>query len=258
MLYLNSRVHFDEIVLSCLIKKEFHCTGTSIVNCLCNLDCVIADGFSLLIGQAKSRCKFDNLLMSSLNRAVSLIKMNDVSLFISQYLHLDMFRVFKIFFNENIVYAEGLCSFASGASELRQEFFLGTNNSHTSSAAACCCLEHYRISAALCKLQSFFFCFDGFLYARNSRNAYGVCHNLGFNLIAESIHHFSCRSDKLDSFSSTGLCKLYVFCKETISRVDSVYALGLCQSNDFIDTQICSYWGLALSNLIRLVSFSSE
>ena len=172
MFYLYSRVHFNEIVLSCFVYQELHCAGTSVVNCLCYLYRIVADGLSLLICQAESRCKFDYLLVSSLDGTVSLIKVNDVSFLVSQNLNFYMFRVFKIFFNENIIYTEGFCRFTSGTSELWKEFVLGTDNSHTSSAAACCRLEHYRVAAAFRKLQSFFFGLNGLFNARNSGNAY--------------------------------------------------------------------------------------
>ena len=73
MLYLNSRVHFDEIVLTRLVNEEFNSTCTSVINGLCNLYGVIADSCPLLIGKTESRCKFNNLLVSSLNGAVSFI-----------------------------------------------------------------------------------------------------------------------------------------------------------------------------------------
>ena len=123
MLHLNSRVHFYKIVLSCLINQEFHRTGASVINCLCYFYGIIADGLSLLICQAKSRCELDNFLMSSLDRAVSFIKMNDIALFVSQNLNFYMLWILKIFFNKNIIYAESFSRFTPGASELRQKFF---------------------------------------------------------------------------------------------------------------------------------------
>ena len=121
MLNLNTSVHFDEIVISFFVEKELNRTCTSVVHSSGNLQSVFTDRLPLLISNAQGRCKFDNLLVSSLNRTVSVIEMNYVAVLVSQYLNLNMLRLFQIFFNKNIVVSESLCRLASCASELRNQ-----------------------------------------------------------------------------------------------------------------------------------------
>ena len=94
--------------------------------------------------------------MSSLDRAVTFIEMNDIAVVVSEDLHFDVLRSFEIFFDEDIVDTECLLSFALCASELFRHLFSASDDPHTSAAAACCSFEHYRISAVLCKFESDF------------------------------------------------------------------------------------------------------
>ena len=259
MLYLNTRVHFDEIVLACgWVEQELYCTCRAIVHRLCNLDCVRADGFALCVSQAKRRRKFDDLLVTSLDGAVTLKKMHDIARLVAQNLHFDVFRVLKVFFNKNIINAKSLGCFGTCGTELRQQLFLCSDDSHTASAAAGCCLEHHRIAAGIREFQCFCFCFNCFFHARYCRYADRVRHELRLDFVTERVHHISRRSDKLDAFICACLRKFRVLRQETVSRMDGIDTLGLCQRDDLIDAQISADRGLALTDLVCFISFRSE
>ena len=49
MLYLDPRVHLDEVMLSRLVNKEFYRSGASVVYSVSDLQRILADIFSLLI-----------------------------------------------------------------------------------------------------------------------------------------------------------------------------------------------------------------
>src|SRR5699024_11990582 len=66
-----------------------------------------------------------------------------------------------IFFNEDIVDAEGLFSFALSAPELIRHLLFAPDYPHTSAAASGCRLQHYRVAAFLGKPESHFFRWDG-------------------------------------------------------------------------------------------------
>ena len=54
MLNLDTRVHFDEIVLAGgVVQKELNRSGGSVVHCLSDFDGVGADVLSLLVCQAE-------------------------------------------------------------------------------------------------------------------------------------------------------------------------------------------------------------
>ena len=71
MFYLNTRVHFDEVMLTAGIYQEFYSTCTAIVYGTCNFQSIIADSLTLFFIQAQSRTKFDYFLVTTLNGAVT-------------------------------------------------------------------------------------------------------------------------------------------------------------------------------------------
>ena len=148
--------------------------------------------------------------------------------------------------------------FRTGTSELWQQFFCGVNDTHTASATTGSCLQHNWITTGFGKLYRFFFCLNCLFHTRNGWNTYRMCYNLGLDLIAQTVHHLGSRSDEFDAVICTGLGKFHVFSQETITRMDCIYALGLCQSNNFINPQVSTYRCLALANLVSFVGFGSE
>ena len=228
VLYLNTGVHFDEVVLTALVQQKLASSGTAVIHCFCQLDGIIADGFSLRVGQAERRCELDDLLVSSLYGAISLIKVHQVAVLIAQHLNLNMLRLFQVFLDKNISVAECFYRFVMGTAELRNQFFAAANDSHSSSAAAGSRLQHYRITALLCKFQRFILGRDGLIHARDGRNANAFRYQLGLDFITQRIHHLMCRSDEFDAALLASFRETGIFCQESITRVNGIAALCLC------------------------------
>ena len=258
MFHLDTRVHFDEVMISFMVYQEFYSTCTSVVHRLGDLQSVVADVLSLLLCQAERRSKFDHFLVSSLDGTVTFIQMYDVAVTVSQDLHFDMLRTFQIFFNEDIVDTECLLRFTLGTAVLFYHFFLRSYDTHTSSAASGCRLQHNRVSAFICELQSHLFRRYGFCDARDSRHTYAVCHDLGLDLVSEVVHHVIIRSDENQTFFFACLCKFYIFRQEAVTWMNRIHAFCLCQFDDLINSQISIYRGLAPADLIRFIRFRSE
>ena len=152
MLDLDPCIHFDEVVVAFPVNKEFNSTGAPVVDSARDLKSILAYGLSLFFGYAQSRCELHYLLMSSLYGAVSLIHVNNISVFVSEDLHFDVLRLLDVFLDKDIAVPECLYSFILSAVELRQEVLLLADDPHSSSAAACSCLEHYRVSCRIREL----------------------------------------------------------------------------------------------------------
>ena len=157
MLYLDTRVHLDEVVVAFVVEEELYRTCSAVVYRMSDLQSIIADVLSLLFRKAKRRCELDYLLISSLYRAVSLVEVYDVAVFVSEDLYFDVLRFVEVFLDEYIVDAESLLGFALSAVELFYESLRRVDDPHASSAAAGSSLQHYRISRLLSELNGFFF-----------------------------------------------------------------------------------------------------
>ena len=82
--------------------------------------------------------------------------------------------------------------------------------------------------------------------------------DLGFNLIAQLIHHLIGRPDKFDSGIFTLLCKIAVFRQESVTRMNGVHALCLRELYNLCDAQIDIHRSFAFSDLIGFISLCPE
>ena len=238
MLHLNSRVHLDEIVISVLIQQELHRSGTAVIHMSCDFQRVLTDRRSLLFCQTQRRRELNYLLVSSLNRAVALEQMHDVALFVPQNLDLDVLRILQIFFDENVVVSERLRRFALRRPVLIDDIRLVANHPHSTASAAGCRFQNHRVSAFISEFHGLILTMNRRLDARNCRNADFLRHKLGLDFVTQLIHHIRSRSDELDTCVLTGLSKIGVFRKETVSRVNRIYALRSGDFNYLVDSQI--------------------
>lgn len=87
--------------------------------------------------------------MSPLDRAVSLVEVDVVSMHITKHLNFDVPWLFDILFNEHMVVAETLHALSLGCLELVKEFALLHHNSHSFASSSEGSLKHNRESNLL-------------------------------------------------------------------------------------------------------------
>src|SRR5580658_5269058 len=92
MLDLNARVHLQEIELSLLVEKEFDGACPDIADRLGGADSGCAHARSKFLRDRRGGRFLDDLLMAALDRTIALAHVNDRTLFVREYLHLDMPR----------------------------------------------------------------------------------------------------------------------------------------------------------------------
>ena len=100
MLNLNTRIDFDEIKTPTFVHKEFYGSGIYIINRFSNFQCVATKFLTFLLCQIERWCNFNNFLMATLNRAVPLVEVNQITVLVAKNLDFNMFRVFNIFFKK--------------------------------------------------------------------------------------------------------------------------------------------------------------
>ena len=132
------------------------------------------------------------------------------------------------------------------------------HNTHTTATAACSSFQHNRITAGIRKSFCIFLTLNGFFNTRNSRYANRMSYQFRFNLVAHLIHHDVVRTDKFNTCFLTFICKLLVFCQETVTRVNCIYTLCNCQFNNFGNAKICINRRFTCSYLIRLIRHGTE
>lgn len=96
MFYLNTGVHFDEIELA-VFEQELESTCAAIADINTRFSTTFADVATQFRGNARCRCFFDHFLVAALHGAVTFCQIDSVALTVSQYLNLDVARIFRYF-----------------------------------------------------------------------------------------------------------------------------------------------------------------
>ena len=91
--HLDPRVHFHEIEIFLFIQKELDGSRILISDCFRRPDRRLPHLFAEFIGDRRRRGLFKDFLVSSLDRAVALAEMDDISVSVTQDLEFDMARI---------------------------------------------------------------------------------------------------------------------------------------------------------------------
>ena len=106
MLHLKAGIHLEEIEVLVLIHHELQRPGTVVTDFLASLhrygQHLLASG---LLHEWRGRF-LDHFLVTALDRALTLIQMDHVPIFIPEYLHLDMMGVLDILLDIDGVVSE--------------------------------------------------------------------------------------------------------------------------------------------------------
>lgn len=136
MLHLKSRVHLHKEELVGLgVQDKFNSTRIEVSHSFCSLDSCLSNLSSNLLSNL-TRGFLDNLLMESLDWAVSFIEIDVVSVFVSNDLDFYVSGLCNILLNNHVVVIERVFGFLFGSFQLVLEFFLVFNNSHSSAATS--------------------------------------------------------------------------------------------------------------------------
>ena len=101
VLHLDTRVHLDEDVIAVWVQEELHGTCTGVSDVPSELHRVSADTFAQFGIEAWRGSHLDNLLVSPLQRAVSLEEVDDLATAVTQDLDLDVPGVDHRLFEED-------------------------------------------------------------------------------------------------------------------------------------------------------------
>ena len=185
-----------------------------------------------IVGQAYRGGDLDDFLMATLNGAVALMEVDDVTLLIADDLYFDVFGPTDIALEEDGVVAEGATSLALGFVEEWNQIFRIFDHAHAATTATEGCLNYEWKTDFLGFLDRFFAIADGILGARERRDL-GLFGNFSsFYLIAHTAEKIRTGTDKVEAIFFTSAGEISVFREETIARVNEVDALSLGKIDD--------------------------
>jgi hypothetical protein len=167
---LKARIHLHKINIVVRVNDKFYRAGVPVFQCPCSLDRVLSYFFPEFFSCDNRRRFFDKLLVPPLNGTVPLPEMYDISLRITEYLHLYMPHIRDIFLYIELAVAKGGQCFALRHVVHLFEFRLIFCNAHPSPAAARGSLDDHREAYLFRDLQGRFLSNNRPVTAGNNRN----------------------------------------------------------------------------------------
>ncbi|CDC28151.1 choline dehydrogenase [Firmicutes bacterium CAG:466] len=258
MFYLNTGVHFDEIVVFVCIHQEFQCTSIFVSYMFGQTNGICEDFFSDCIADSESGSKFNNFLMTALYRTVTVKEVYNVAVFVTQNLYFNVFGVTEIFFNENFIVTEGFFRFVSCFIKFLRHFFRAVDDTHTTSAATIAGFQHNGVANSFRYFHNFVQASDGMVNTRDDGYITFNSHLFRGDFVPHGIHNIHIRADESDTSLVTCFYKSRVFGKKTVTGVDGVNAFCLCNVDDITNIQICVDGTLFRIEHICFVCFGTE
>src|SRR6187402_165858 len=238
MLHLDTRIHLDEVDRTVLVHQELDRPGVPVSDLLQRLLDDAAELLAQLRTHLERRSLFDQLLMPTLNRALTLSKTHHVPVLIREYLELDMPWALDELLHIEIAVPEGIQRLLRCLVVQARQLALVAADTHTPAAAASYGFQNHRITDTPRPLQSLIRTSDHAIGARKDRYL-GLLHRLPRRgLFAHHACHLRRRSDELDIAGPANLGEVRVFAQQAVSRMDRVHIGDLRGGDHRGDVQI--------------------
>lgn len=197
MLNLDTRVDLNEVVSVLLINQELRSACIAISSSLGQSDGIREDAVTNIGGKVLGRGNLDDLLVSSLDRAVTLVQMDNVAMVVTEKLDLNMLGLVKEALNKNGTVAEGSLGLGGGALEVLLQGLLLTDDSHTTTATTISSLDDDGEAVLVGEFLDLLISLDSTWGTRDDRDVGLVGEVSGRNLVAERINDIGGGTDEL-------------------------------------------------------------
>jgi hypothetical protein len=197
MLNLDARVDLDEVVTVLLVYQELGCPGITVSNRAGKADSVVEDRIPHIGGQVLGRGNLDDLLVSPLDGAVTLVKMDNVAMVVTEELDLDMLGLVEEPLDEDGAVAEGALGLGSGSLKGLLEGSLLAHDTHATAATTVGGLDDDGEAILVGELLDLLKPLDGTLGAGDNRDVGGNSNRPSRDLVTKGIDRGRRRSDEL-------------------------------------------------------------
>ena len=258
MFDLHAGVYFDEVEIAGFhIHQAFDGARAFIVHMGADFAAQFADFGALLLAQIGGGGAFDDLLVAALDRAVALVQMVNVALFIAEDLHFDMAGAQDHLLQIALAIAESGFGLAAPFAHFLLQFLFGHDRSHPAPAATPRSFEHQRIAdlgrLGADRVHVFAQHFGGGddRHARLHRDAA----SRGF--VPQGAHRLGPRSDEGDAVLLAGIDEFRVFRQQAIARVDGIGTRRLGHADHLVNAEIGRDGAEAFTDAIGLIRFET-
>lgn len=202
VLDLDSGIDLDEVVSVLLVDQELSGTSVAVVDRLGELDGVVEESLADIRGQILGWGKLDDLLMSALDGAVTLVQVDDVAVVVSEELDLNVLGLVEEALDENGAVAEGGLGLGGGAVKGLLERLLLADDTHTAATATVGGLDDDGEAVFVSELLDVLELLDGALGTGDDRDAGLDGKGPGRDLVSERVDDLGRWADELNSHVS--------------------------------------------------------
>lgn len=197
VLDLDSRVDLDEVVAVLLVDKELGGTGIAVVDRLGQLDGVGKNGISGLYGKVLGRSNLNNLLVATLDGAVTLIQVDNVAMVVTEELDLNVLGLVKETLNKDGTVTKGRLGLGSSTLKALLEGLRLTNNTHATTTATVGGLDDDGEAILVGEALDLFVRANSIWGTGDNRNIGSNGKFSGRDLVTEGVDDIGRRADKL-------------------------------------------------------------
>ena len=254
VLDLDARIDFDEIELVVLgVEQELDGPRVLIGDRLADLDRRLADRIANLRVQKRSRRDLDHFLMASLDRAVSLEQMDQVSMLVAEQLHFDVTRLRNEFLDKNVGRSERGHRFALSRLKQSGEILGLEHHAHATSAATVGRLEYHRVAGFLRQLLPIGNIGNRFRAASQDGHTRRASQLARGDLVAKLFENLDRRPDEDDSRRIACRREQRVLGEESVTGMDRIDTRFFRDADNRGDVEVRLDRLAPLTDLIRLI-----
>src|SRR5664280_1307201 len=254
MLHLEPGVHLHEEELIGLARRDNELDGpdTAVANAPCSVDRGRTESLSRRIIQQWRRRLFDDLLVTSLQRALSLAQMHDGAVLVAEHLHLNVSWSYDEALQKEIVVTERGKRLTTRTRERLTEIVRSLDTSHTLPATARGGLDEHRetdfhrCSTQIAVRHSRF---DSTGHHRNARRG---DMELRLDLVPHERNRSRARPNERDAALRTGTRESRVLREKAVTGMDRVGSAGDAGVKNPFDIEVTLVW-CRRSEIQRLV-----
>ena len=238
VLDLEAGVDFEEVEVLFVVEQEFDRARVDVASFAREA----AGGFAHAAAQVGADdgggSFFDDLLMATLDGALTLAEIEDVAVLVGEELDFDVAGALDEFFEIDLAGAKGARGLVAGGDEGGGQLGWRLDGAHALAAAAGCCLEHDGIADFFGDLEGFVGGCEAADRAGGARHAGTVGGGAGAGFRAELAHGGGGRADEGDAGGGAGFGEVGVLGKESVAGMNGVRVAVASDFEDAVAAEI--------------------
>jgi hypothetical protein len=194
---VDTRVDLNEVVAVLLVDQKLSSASISVTSSLGQSNSVGENVVADVRWEILSRSNLNNLLVSSLNGAVTLVQVDNVTVVVTEKLNLNVLGLVEETLDEDSSVAEGSLGLRGGALERLLESLLLADYSHTTTTTSKGSLDDNGETILVGELLYLLKPCDGARGTGHNRNVGGVGELSGRDLVTKRVNDFGRGADEL-------------------------------------------------------------